>query len=93
VDTIPGSATNQVYSNAAGNQLSITLNAALANFSISTLTNGKFYILYHVFGGVRQGMEKSTPFGSGYLNNNLDLAPRVLKWSAWGSFSEGSIFT
>ena len=59
VDTIPGSATNQVYSNAAGNQLSITLNAALANFSISSLTNGKFYILYHIFQGTAFGMEKA----------------------------------
>jgi hypothetical protein len=67
VDTIPGSTTNQVYSNAAGNQLSITLNAALANFSISSLTAGRFYILWHIFSGTAQGMEKAAPFtGSGY---------------------------
>lgn len=65
-DTIPGGATNQVYSNAAGNQLSITLNAALANFSISGLTAGRFYILYHIFQGTPYGMEKSTPFSTGY---------------------------
>lgn len=66
VDTIPGSTTNQVYANAAGNQLSITLNAALANFSISSLTNGRFYVLYHIFSGTAQGMEKAAPFGTGY---------------------------
>ena len=66
-DTIPGATTNQVYSNAAGNQLSITLNAALANFSMSSLTNGRFYILYHIFQGNSQGREKASPFtGSGY---------------------------
>jgi hypothetical protein len=66
-DTIPGATTNQVYSNAAGNQLSITLNAALANFSISSLTNGRFYVLYHIFSGTAQGKEKAAPFtGSGY---------------------------
>lgn len=67
VDTIPGSATNQVYSNAAGNQLSITLNAALANFSISSLTNGRFYVLYQIFQGRAMGMENATPVtGTGY---------------------------
>jgi hypothetical protein len=62
VDTIPGSAPNQVYT--APSQLQFTLNS-MAGKSISNLNRGKLYILLELqrFAGPT---EKAAPYGAGY---------------------------